>query len=36
MTTDLQKYSALARGSQTRKAIFLQRTAVERVNAYFK
>lgn len=36
ITTDLRKFTAPARGSQTWKKIFKRRTAVERVNAYLK
>ncbi|MFC0472209.1 transposase, partial [Halalkalibacter kiskunsagensis] len=36
ITTDLRKYTAPARGSNTWKVIFKRRTAVERVNAYLK
>jgi transposase len=34
--TDLRRYSAPARGSQTWEELYDQRTAVERVNAYLK
>jgi hypothetical protein len=36
ITTDLRKYTALARGTKAWKTIFKRRTAVERVNAYLK
>lgn len=36
ITKDLRRYTAPARGSKAWKAIFKQRTSVERVNAYLK